>query len=207
MVASEQPAMWLREINAQIENQPNTCWSIGKLKLAIPNLPGFPHAVAIDNVTAYGPCNARVRPAAFSERAGRIEMGASFNEFELRGESHLVGKFQITLQAGKQAQGLFRQRYIDRLWPIFGFWSVPFVIETAIGRLVPRPSDPEAILRSAEPGEFAIPPLGSWFEKGDPINLVLATNPDGPTVAMIEHAAHCLINAGDHPTVPPSYLR
>src|SRR6185369_50486 len=85
----DRSAGWLSEINAQIEAQPKTCWSIGKLKLAIPNLPGFPHAGAIDNVTAYGPCNARVRPATFSERAERIEMGASFSEFELRGESHL----------------------------------------------------------------------------------------------------------------------
>lgn len=173
----------------------------------MPGMPGVGHAVAIDTVTAYGPCNVKVQPATYNDRIGTIELSASFDQLGLRGESHLIGKFEITLQPGKRAMGLFRQRYADRLWPIFGFWAVPFAVETALGRLVPRPSDPDVMLRTAEPGLFAIPPYGAWFEKWDSINLVRADDLQGPTMALVEQAGHCLINAGEEPTTPEAYRR
>jgi hypothetical protein len=70
------------------------------------------------------------------------------------------------------------------------------VIETSLGRLVPRPTEPPVLLRSAEPGEYAIPPIRTWFEKWDPISLVREEDPDGPTLAVVEHAMHIMLNAG-----------
>jgi hypothetical protein len=196
---------WMEELRASMQDQPETSWTIAKFKLVFPGAEGLGRAVEVDNVAAAGACNAQAADVALRSDTGRVEVLANFNRFELRGVSIIIGQFRVVLQEGRRAVGRFQQRYADALWPLHGAWEVPFVIETRLGRLIPRPSDPPVLLRSAEPGEFAIPPIGSWFEKWDPISLVREDDPDGPTLAVIDHAMHCMICPGAEPKVPPFY--
>ena len=206
MANSTQVTTWLSEIEASIKAQPTSTWTIARMRLAYP-APNSKSLVQIDTVAAAGSCNATATLHAFNSTNQRIEIEATFSNFELRGRSSIVGPFRILLQNGRQAQGRFRQYYADSLWPIHGGWNVPFLIETTLGNLIPRPTDDDVVLRSAAPGEFSIPPLGVWFEKLDPINLVLENDPEGPTMAVCEHAMHCMLNVGSSPAIPDFYVR
>jgi len=196
---------WLTELQAQIAAQPGETWTVARMKLVYPDSDSRRGTVGIDTVSAAGACNATATNALFNEALGRITIQATFSNFELRGESKLIGPFRILLQNGKSAIGRFRQRYAHELWPISGEWEVPFRVESALGALIPRPSEPPVLLKSAEPGEFAIPPIGSWFEKWDPISLVDENDPEGPTIAIVEHAMHVMLNIGSAPAIPAFY--
>lgn len=206
MATENQIAAWLTEVDAAIKAQPVSTWTIARLRLAYPN-PAGRSLVQLDTVVAAGKCGATATASAFNRSVQRTEIQAVFSDFELRGRSSVVGQFQILLQPGRQAEGRFRQQFAETLWPIHGTWTAPFVIETSQGRLIPRPTDEAVTLKSASPGEFSIPPLGVWFEKWDPIDLVLESNPDGPTLAVCEHAMHCMLNIGDGPAIPDFYTR
>ena len=195
----------LEEANTALRSQPESSWTIARLRLALPNPRQELGLVAIDTVTAAGSCNAKGKATRINRELQRIEIETEFSDFDLRGVSHLIGKFQILLQADQFAKGVFRQRFAGKLFPLLGEWSVPFKIVTELGVRIPRPTESPVLLRSAEPGEFAIPPIGSWFEKWDPINLVHADFPDGPTVAIVEHAMHVMLNIGDKPSIPEFY--
>ena len=205
MADSKQMKVWLDEVNQAVEKQPKASWTIARMRLVVPSMEQSRGMVAVDNVTAAGACNAQAVSARINKRTGRIEVETTFNDFDLRGVSHLIGPFRITLQADKAAKGTFRQRYTNALYPLHGEWEVPFEIETRMGRMIPRPTEPPVLLRSAEPGEFQIPPIGTWFEKWDPISMVGRENSDGPTLAIIEHAMHVMLNIGSKPDVPPFY--
>jgi hypothetical protein len=206
MATANQITAWLAEADAAIRAQPEATWTIARMRLAYPN-PTARSLVQLDTVVAAGSCKATATVSSFNNSLQRTEIQAVFSNFELRGRSSIVGPFTILLQAGRQAQGRFRQQFADSLWPIHGAWTVPFVIETSLGSLIPRPTDEEVILKSASPGEFSIPPIGVWFEKWDPIDLVLETNPDGPTLAICEQAMHCMVNVGANPAMPDFYVR
>lgn len=193
---------WTGEVKRLMEAQPRNTWTVARMRLVYPN-PGSRSMVQIDTVAAAGACPATGTAAAFDRARQRLQIDAEMPVMDLKGTSRILGPFEISLQKGKRGIGRFRQVFADSLWPIQGAWSVPFVITTRLGRLIPRPSDDEVVLRSAEPGEFEIPPLGTWFEKWDPINLVAEDNPDGPTLAICEHAMHCMLNVGDRPDIPP----
>lgn len=206
MVAKKLVETWLAEVNDKVSRQPSSTWTIARMRIAYPN-PGSQSIVQIDTVAAAGACNAVAMPATFNRKLQRVEIAAAFDAFELRGRSSILGDFRILLQSGKRATGRFRQIHLTSVWPIHGSWSVPFVIETQMGRLIPRPTDEDVLLKSAAPGEFAIPPIGVWFEKWDPINLVLEGDPNGPTLAVCEEAMHCMVNVGPEPSIPEFYVR
>jgi hypothetical protein len=205
MAAKEQLNRWLADTERAMEAQPETTWTVAKFRIAYPSLNVNQTAITVDNVTAAGNCNARAVTASVNEDVGRVEIETTFAEFDMRGTSNLIGKFQVVLQEGKAAAGHFSQRYADSLYPLHGAWEVPFMFKADFGSLIPRPSDSPVVLRSAEPGEYAIPPIGSWFEKWDPIALVRVEEPDGPTVAVIEHAMHVMLNAGPEALAPAFY--
>lgn len=198
---------WLAELDRMVADQPSTSWTIARLQITYPSPEPRQRTIVTDTLAAAGRCNAQVEATGVNRDFGRIEARAMFSDFEMRGNSPYLGPFEITLQEGRKAEGLFRQRYGDSLFPLSGEWRVPFQVQTRLGLLIPRPSDPEVALRSAEPGEFAIPPIGSWFQKWDPIALVSIDMPDGPTIATIDHAMHCMLNSGDGPDIPPFYRR
>jgi hypothetical protein len=199
MNEKEQLRSWLDEAKVAMDQQPETTWTVAKFRIAYPSPNPGQAAVVIDNVAAAGNCNAKAVNAFVDEEAGRVQIEATFGDFDMRGISNLIGKFQVVLQEGQEAVGRFRQRYADSLYPLHGAWEVPFVFKAEVGSLIPRPTDPPVVLRSAEPGEYAIPPLGSWFEKWDPIALVNADDPEGPTLAVIEHAMHVMLATGSEP--------
>jgi len=205
MADSKQLEAWLDEINQAVKIQPKTSWTVARMRLVVPSLDQSRGLAAVDNVTAAGACNAHVVSTRINKSTSRIELETTFNEFDLRGVGHLVGPFRILLQSGKTAKGAFRQRYANSLFPLQGEWEVPLEIETRMGRMIPRPTEPPVLLRSAEPGEMQIPPIGTWFEKWDPISLVSRDAPEGPTLAIIEHAMHVMLNVGSKPEVPPFY--
>jgi hypothetical protein len=190
---------WLDEVRTAMDRQPDTTWTVAKFRIAFPSPNPDRAAIAIDNVAAAGSCNAKAVDAFVNEETGRVQVEAAFGDFDMRGVSNLIGKFQVVLQEGKEAVGHFSQRHRNSLYPLHGAWEVPFVFKAKVGSLIPRPTDPPVVLRSAEPGEYAIPPLGSWFEKWDPISLVNADDPEGPTLAVIEHAMHVMLDTGSEP--------
>jgi hypothetical protein len=190
---------WLDEVRTAMDQQPDTTWTVAKFRIAFPSPNPDQTALAIDNVAAAGSCNAKAVDAFIDEDAARVQVEATFGDFDMRGVSNLIGKFQVVLQEGKEAVGRFSQRHRDSLYPLHGAWEVPFVFKAEVGSLIPRPTDPPVVLRSAEPGEYAIPPLGSWFEKWDPISLVNVDDPEGPTLAVIEHAMHVMLDTGSEP--------
>lgn len=206
MATEEQVQAMMNEASAAISKQPENTWTIARMRFAYP-APGSQSAVQLDTVAAAGSCSAAVTSHQFNTLHQRIEMQATFRNFELRGRSSILGPFEILLQEGRAAEGRFRQVFAESLWPVHGQWTVPFVLKTALGRLIPRPTDEPVVLRSAAPGEFAIPPIGVWFEKWDPINLVLESDSDGPTIAICEEAMHCMINVGAGPATPQFYAR
>ena len=206
MATQAQITTWLSEVNGAIDKQPKSTWTVARMRFAYPT-PGRSSLVQLDTLAAAGACTATANPATFNSEIQRVEIQATFTDFELRGRSSIIGPFRVLLQDGRQAQGRFRQQFANSVWPIHGSWSVPFALETTLGRLIPRPTDEEVVLKSAAPGEFAIPPIGVWFEKWDPINLVLSTDPDGPILAVCEHAMHCMLNVGNTPTVPDFFAR
>jgi hypothetical protein len=193
---------WIAETRRLMQAQPEDTWTVARLRLAYAN-PGSRSLVQVDTVAAAGACPAHATAVDFNRNLQRIEIAAEMRTFGLNGTSNVIGPFAITLQQGKRPVGRFRQVYADCLWPIHGSWTVPFVIETRLGRLIPRPSDEDVVLKSSEPGEYGIPPIGVWFEKWDPVNLVMEGDPDGPTVAICEHAMHCMLNVGKEPKIPP----
>jgi hypothetical protein len=164
MASREQISTWLAEANAAIASQPASTWTVARMRLAYPR-PGSSSWVQIDAAAAAGACPAAARPAVFNESLQRVEIQAIFSSFELRGRSPVIGPFRILLQRGRQAEGRFRQQYANSLWPIQGAWTVPFLIETPLGHLIPRPTDEPVTLKSAAPGEFAIPPIGRMVRK------------------------------------------
>jgi len=206
MASEAQISAWLAEVNTAKQKQPKSTWTIARMRFAYP-APNSNSLVQLDTLAAAGACPAEMTHSAFNRELQRVEIQAVFSDFELRGRSAIIGPFKVLLQEGRQAQGRFRQQFANSLWPIHGSWSVPFVLETTLGRLIPRPTDEEVILKSAGPGEFAIPPIGVWFEKWDPINLVLASDPEGPTLVVCEHAMHCMLNVGSAPAIPDFYTR
>lgn len=207
MVNTEQLRQWHEEVKKSVEKQPSATWTVARMKLIYAQMEGTVGSANIDVVTAAGACPAQVVNTTINERIGRIEVTAGFAEFDLRGRSSHIGDFQILLQKGQRAHGVFRQRHAHRLFPFTGEWTVPFLIRTRMGDLIPRPTDTPVVLRAAEPGEFAIPPIGTWFEKWDPISLVAADQPDGPTVAIVDHAMHVMLNEGREPARPPFYWK
>jgi hypothetical protein len=207
MVNADQLHRWHDEIKEVVKRQPAATWTVARMKLIYAQTEGAVVSAIVDNVTAAGACPAEVSATAINEKIGRIEVTAGFREFDLRGTSHHLGFFQILLQKGKSARGVFRQRHAHSLFPFTGEWTVPFLIRTQRGDLIPRPTDNPVVLRAAEPGEFEIPPIGTWFEKWDPISLVAANQPDGPTVAIVDHAMHVMLNAGREPAIPPFYWK
>lgn len=201
----------LQELQAEAVSlfslQPSSSWTIAKMKLVYPSPPGRGSLVTIDNVAAAGACNAIANDAIIDQERDRIEIVADFSDFRLSGSSQILGPFEILLQKNLNAKGRFISRFADSLFPVFGSWEVPFLIKSEIGNLVPRPSSDPVLLKTSEPGEYEIPPIGTWFEKWDPIDLVKEGDPDGPTVAICEHAMHCMINPGDGPDYPSFYKK
>jgi len=202
MATKEQLSRWKQEVEGLMKAQPEQTWTIARLSLAYPSQAS---RVQIDTVAAVGHCPAFLTDVVINDAIGRVEVHATFREFELRGRSSVIGPFAVLLQKGKEAKGLFRQRFADSLWPTHGSWKVPFLLETKLGRLIPRPTDEEVVLKSASPGEYGFPPLGAWFEKWDPIELVQESEPDGPTLAVVQHAMHLMHNIGKDPAVPDFY--
>jgi hypothetical protein len=207
MARNDQLNEWLAETREAIENQPESTWTVAKFRIAYPSPDASQTAITVDNVAAAGACKAQAVDVSVNEKTERIEVQATFADFDMRGTSNLIGKFQVVLQDGEEAVGHFSQRYASTLYPLHGAWEVPFVFKAELGSLIPRPSDAPVVLRSAEPGEYAIPPIGSWFEKWDPIALVSAEEPDGPTIAVIEHAMHVMLSTGREPSEPGFYWR
>lgn len=205
MANMDQLKIWLAQIDYAMKEQPETSWTVARMQLAYPSPKANQNLVQIDVLAAAGACNAHAVANYINEDISRIQVEARFNQFELKGRSHILGPFRILLQDGAEAKGTFRQRYADSLFPLQGEWLVPMVIETSLGRLIPRPTEAPVLLRSAEPGEFEIPPIGTWFEKWDPISLVREDDPDGPTIAVVEHAMHIMLNKGKGPAVPPFF--
>lgn len=194
---------WLGEIKAAMDAQPETTWTLAKFRIALPSARPEQSLIKIDNVTATGVCNVEAVRAMVDDQTGRVKVVATFADFDMRGVSDLIGRFQVVLPEQGEAVGWFVQRYPDSLYPLHGTWRIPFLFKSDFGDLVQRPTDPPMEMLSAEPGLHAIPPIGSWFENWDPVALVRADDPDGPTVAVVEHAMHVVVNAGDSPTRPP----
>lgn len=207
MAGKEELDKWMGEVLAAKENQPETSWTVARLQLSYPSPDPSLETVTKDTVVAAGNCNAHVVESFVNEEIGRIELNTAFNDFEMRGSSHFFGDFEIVLQKGRRAEGRFWQKSLNSLFPLNGEWNVPFQVESRFGTLIPRPTDPPVMLRSAPPGEFSIPPIGSWFEKWEPISMVDINDPDGPTLVTVDNAMHVMLNPGNGPKVPPFYER
>ena len=139
MATIQQLNTWLEQIIEAKNYQPESSWTIARMQLTYLSPQPELSAVVTDNISAAGTCNAQVTQAFVNESVGRIELETTFNNFELRGESHMFGKFEVTLQEGKPAKGRFWQRYKESLYPLQGEWYVPFQVNSRFGVLIPRP--------------------------------------------------------------------